>query len=278
VDASRSARNGREWHTLLEVCAVVGVLLIDQGAVYDPGSSDDRLLLGLKGEFSEMELRVLSERSQAAILQKVRRSELHLTISAGYVKTVDGFLRIDPDQRVQHAIRLIFAKFRELGSIRQTHSWFIDHQKKGSGLALYHIEHLSYHSSMARPLRIELSGALYHVTDRDDRREAIYEEDDDCQSFLETLAGAVERFNWICYAYCLMTNHYHLVIETPDANLSKGMRQLNGVFTQGTNRRHGRTGHLFQGRFKGILVDKDRYLLELTRYVVLNPVRANEQE
>jgi len=114
VDASRLARNGREWHTLLEVCAVVGVLLIDQGAVYDPGSSNDRLLLGLKGEFSEMELRVLSERSQAAILQKARRGELYLMLSAGYVKTVDGSLRIDPDQRVQHAVRLIFAKFREL--------------------------------------------------------------------------------------------------------------------------------------------------------------------
>jgi len=83
--------------------------------------------------------------------------------------------------------------------------------------------------------------------------------------------------NWLCHGYCLMTNHYHLyhlLIETPDGNLSKGMRQLNGVFTQVSNRRHRRCGHLFQGRFKGILVDKDAYLLELTRYVVLNPVRA----
>jgi len=92
--------------------------------------------------------------------------------------------------------------------------------------------------------------------------------------FLSTLAEVVERFNWVCHAYCLVTNHYHLVIETPDGNLSRGMRQLNGVFTQASNRRHSRTGHLFQGRFKGILVDKDDYLLELTRYVVLNPVRA----
>lgn len=106
------------------------------------------------------------------------------------------------------------------------------------------------------------------------RREAIFEDDEDRRVFLSTLAEVVERFHWICHAYCLMTNHYHLVVETPDANLSKGMRQLNGVYTQASNRRHGRVGHLFQGRFKGILVDKEGYLLELTRYVVLNPVRA----
>jgi putative transposase len=82
------------------------------------------------------------------------------------------------------------------------------------------------------------------------------------------------RFNWVCHAYCQMTNHYHIVIETPDANLSKGMRQLNGVYTQLFNRKHGRVGHVFQGRFKAILVEKDSYLLELARYVVLNPLRA----
>lgn len=131
---------------------------------------------------------------------------------------------------------------------------------------------------MARPLRIEFAGALYHVTSRGDRREAIYEDDEDRNTFLSTLAEVVERFNWLCHAYCLMNDHYHLVVETPDANLSKGMRQLNGVFTQASNRRHVRTGHLFQGRFKGILVDKDDYLLELTRYVVLNPVRAGMVE
>lgn len=127
---------------------------------------------------------------------------------------------------------------------------------------------------MVRPLRIEFPGALYHVTARGDRREPIFEDDEDRRVFLSTLAEVVERCNWICHAYCLMTNHYHLVVATPDANISKGMRQLNGVFTQASNRRHGRVGHLFQGRFKGILVDKEGYLLELTRYVVLNPVRA----
>jgi REP element-mobilizing transposase RayT len=97
--------------------------------------------------------------------------------------------------------------------------------------------------------------------------------------FLRTQAEVVERFNWRCHAYCQMTNHYHLVVEkTPDGNLSKGMRQLNGVYTQASNRRHRRVGHLFQGRYKAILVDKDSYLLELSRYVVLNPVRAGMVE
>ena len=127
---------------------------------------------------------------------------------------------------------------------------------------------------MARPLRIEFAGALYHVTSRGDRREPIFEDEEDRQIFLKILDEVVNRFNWICHAYCLMTNHYHLVVETPDGNLSKGMRHLNGMYTQASNRHFGRTGHLFQGRFKSILVDKDSYLLELTRYVVLNPVRA----
>lgn len=127
---------------------------------------------------------------------------------------------------------------------------------------------------MTRPLRIEFPGALYHVTSRGDRGEPIFEDEEDRLMFLKVLAEVVKRFNWLCHAYCLMTNHYHLVVETPDGNLSKGMRQLNGMYTQASNRRHRRTGHLFQGRFKGILVDKNNYLLELARYVVLNPVRS----
>ena len=127
---------------------------------------------------------------------------------------------------------------------------------------------------MARPLRIEFSGALYHVTSRGDRQEPIYEDDQDRQRFVSILAEVIEQMNWFCHAYCLMTNHYHLILETPDGNLSKGMRQLNGIFTQSSNRRHHRSGHLFQGRYKAILVEKNTYLLELTRYVVLNPVRA----
>lgn len=128
---------------------------------------------------------------------------------------------------------------------------------------------------MSRPLRLEFAGALYHVTSRGDRREAIYEDDEDRRRFVELLGQVAGQFNWVFHAWCLMGNHYHLVIETPDGNLSKGMRQLNGVYTQDSNRRHGRVGHLFQGRYKAILVDRDSYLLELARYVVLNPVRAN---
>lgn len=127
---------------------------------------------------------------------------------------------------------------------------------------------------MARPLRLELTGALYHVTSRGDGREDIFLSERDRSGWLETLAGVCERFNWVCHAYCQMSNHYHLLIETPDANLSKGMRQLNGVYTQRFNREHQRVGHVFQGRFKAILADKDSYLLELARYVVLNPLRA----
>lgn len=127
---------------------------------------------------------------------------------------------------------------------------------------------------MTRPLRLQFAGALYHVTARGDGREDIYLSDDDREVFLAVLAQVHERFNWRIHAYCLMSNHYHLLVETPEANLSQGMRQLNGVFTQRFNRIHNRVGHVFQGRFKGILVEKETYLLELARYVVLNPVRA----
>jgi REP element-mobilizing transposase RayT len=131
---------------------------------------------------------------------------------------------------------------------------------------------------MARPLRIEFPGALYHVTSRGNGRADISLDDGDRQVFLDVLEAVCQRMNWLCYAYCLMTNHYHLVIETPEGNLAKGMRQLNGVYTQLFNRRHDHVGHVFQGRYKAILVDRDDYLLELIRYVVLNPVRAGMVE
>ena len=127
---------------------------------------------------------------------------------------------------------------------------------------------------MVRPLRIEFEGALYHVTSRGDRQEAVYLDNHDREGFLELLGHVCRRFNWVVYAYCLMGNHYHLVVETREGNLSRGMRHLNGVYTQRFNRAHGRVGHVFQGRYKAILVQKESYLLELSRYVVLNPVRA----
>jgi REP element-mobilizing transposase RayT len=127
---------------------------------------------------------------------------------------------------------------------------------------------------MARPLRIEFSGGLFHVTARGDRREAIYLCDADRQRWLDLLGEVCMRHHWLCHAYCLMDNHFHIVVETVDGNLSAGMRQLGGVYTQWHNRTHNRVGHVFQGRFKAIVVQREAYLLELTRYVVLNPVRA----
>jgi putative transposase len=133
---------------------------------------------------------------------------------------------------------------------------------------------LPYHRGMARPLRIQFPGALYHVTSRGNARAPVFLGDSDHDLFLDVFGAVVERYRWVCHAYCLMTNHYHFVLETPKANLSRGMRQLNGLYTQRFNRRHGRVGHIFQGRFTGILVEREAHLLELARYVVLNPVRA----
>lgn len=127
---------------------------------------------------------------------------------------------------------------------------------------------------MARQLRIEYSGAVYHITSRGNARQLIFADDIDRHSFLEVLGSTVKRFHWVCHAYCLMDNHYHLLVETPIPNLSRGMRQLNGVYTQRFNRHHGQVGHLFQGRFKSILVEKETHLMELCRYIVLNPIAA----
>lgn len=127
---------------------------------------------------------------------------------------------------------------------------------------------------MARPLRLEFPGALYHLTARGNARQKIFLDEEDRHRFLDLLGKEVTQQGWFCYAYCLMDNHYHLLVETPEPNLVAGMRRLNGVYTQAFNRRHRRVGHLFQGRYKAILVDRDAYFLELCRYIVLNPLRA----
>lgn len=137
---------------------------------------------------------------------------------------------------------------------------------------------MCYKGYMSRPLRIEYSGALYHITSRGNQRQPIFLDDEDRKIFLDLLCDVKRKFNFVCHAYCLMPNHYHLLIETPDGNLSCGMRHLNGVYTQTFNRRHRRVGHLFQGRYKAILIEKDSHLLEVARYIVLNPLRANLTE
>lgn len=127
---------------------------------------------------------------------------------------------------------------------------------------------------MARPLRLEFAGALYHVTSRGDRQEAIFRNDGDRHAWQQILASVCARFDWAVHAFCQMGNHYHLLVETRDANLSRGMRQLNGEYAQRFNFRNTTVGHLFQGRFHAVLVQRQTYLMELSRYVVLNPVRA----
>ena len=124
VEASRLARNGRDWHTLLEFCGLVGTVIVDEDGVYDPASPNDRLLLGMKGTMSEMELSVFRQRSIEAMKQKARRGELFLTVAVGYVKTGRDLIEKDPDRRVQDAIGLVFRRYAELQSIRQVLVWF----------------------------------------------------------------------------------------------------------------------------------------------------------
>ncbi len=127
---------------------------------------------------------------------------------------------------------------------------------------------------MARPLRIEFPGALYHVIARGNERKPIVRDDGDRESWLGAVERASSRFALEIRAYCLMNNHYHLLLGTLRANLSRALRELNGAFAQRFNRRHGRSGHLFGGRYKAILVEREPHLLELSRYIVLNPARV----
>jgi REP element-mobilizing transposase RayT len=128
---------------------------------------------------------------------------------------------------------------------------------------------------MARPLRIEFAGALYHITSRGNERRNIFRSDRDRKAFLTFLGVAAGRFGWFVTAWVLMSNHFHLVVQTLEPNLSKGMHWLNSTYAGWFNRAHGRRGHLFEGRFKALLIDKETYFAEVLRYVVLNPVRAS---
>ncbi len=127
---------------------------------------------------------------------------------------------------------------------------------------------------MSRPLRIEYKNAFYHIMNRGRRREKIFLDDGDCYLFLSVLAEVVKIFDIKIYSYCLMPNHYHLLISVPKANLSRAMRHINGVYTQKINRKHGLEGSLFKGRYKSILVEEDSYFKECVRYIHRNPIKA----
>jgi putative transposase len=127
---------------------------------------------------------------------------------------------------------------------------------------------------MARPLRPQLADGLYHVTSRGNRGQPIVGDDADCKEWLETLAETTSALGWVCHAYCLLTNHFHLFVCTPQANISKGMHRLNSLHAEWINWRYGYRGHVFQGRFTSKLVEDDPHAFEVARYVALNPVRA----
>jgi len=127
---------------------------------------------------------------------------------------------------------------------------------------------------MSRPLRIQFPDAWYHVMNRGRRGDQIFKDKRDYFAFIELLKDCVEMWNLRVAAYCLMGNHYHILVQTPDANLSRCLRHINGVYTQHFNRAHGLDGHLFRGRYKSILLDSDSYLLELIRYIHRNPLEA----
>jgi REP element-mobilizing transposase RayT len=132
-------------------------------------------------------------------------------------------------------------------------------------------------ASMSRPLRVEFPGAIYHVMARGNERREIYRDDEDRQRFLEAVAGACEEYGLRVHAFCLMPNHYHLLVETPRANLSRAMAWIQTTYSIGFNRRHRRSGHLFQGRFKAQVVDAEHYARQLVCYVHLNPVRPRDK-
>ncbi|HKF41841.1 MAG TPA: transposase [Thermoanaerobaculia bacterium] len=131
---------------------------------------------------------------------------------------------------------------------------------------------------MARPLRLQFAGAVYHVMARGHERSAIFRDAEDRSKFLALLEQVATEEKWIVHAYCLLGNHFHVLIETPEGALARGMRDLNGRYAQWFNWRHDRRGHVFEGRYRSVVVEKQTHLMELHRYIVLNPVRARLAE
>jgi DNA invertase Pin-like site-specific DNA recombinase len=155
IEASRLARNGRDWHTLLEFCGLVGTLIADEDGVYDPRHPNDRLLLGMKGTMSEMELSLFRQRSLEALKQKARRGELLFTVAIGYVKAPNDRLEKDPDRRVQEAIALVFSKFAVLQTVRQVHLWMrqerlplpaVEYAAEAHHLEVASLQHIASHA------------------------------------------------------------------------------------------------------------------------------------
>jgi putative transposase len=132
----------------------------------------------------------------------------------------------------------------------------------------------SYRGTVPRPLRTQVPGGIYHLASRGNRRAPIYLDDLDRQFFLTLFGTVLSACEWRCYGFCLMTTHYHLLVMTPQPNLAHGMQLLNGMYAQRFNRRHAEVGHLFRGRYHSTLVEREGHLLELSRYIALNPVRA----
>ena len=131
---------------------------------------------------------------------------------------------------------------------------------------------------MARPLRLQFEGAVYHVMARGHERSAIFRDAEDRSKFLALLEQVATGEKWIVHAYCLLGNHFHILVETPEGALARGMRDLNGRYAQWFNWRHDRRGHVFEGRYRSVVVEKQTHLMELHRYIVLNPVRARLAE
>jgi putative transposase len=132
----------------------------------------------------------------------------------------------------------------------------------------------AYRGLVPRPHRIQAAGAIYHIAARGNSKQPIFLDDRDRKLFLTLLGLTVARYGWHCYAFCLMTTHYHLLVMTPDANLARGMQFLNGLYGQYFNRRHAHAGHVFRGRYHSTLVEGDGHFVELSKYLPRNPVRA----